>query len=82
MVIFAVAFAILFIIAFFVFIQLSEKHMEVQKQRIALSSALMREHKYWHKCAGGLGIDYSNGVISHFRPGEEADYDAERLHAS
>jgi type II secretory pathway pseudopilin PulG len=65
------------LVTLFVFIQLAQATAVINRQRTALYDAVLREHRYWHLCRGGLGVD-NNGAISHFSPDEGEDYDAKR----
>lgn len=46
----------------------------VKQQRTLLYMELLREHRYWHKCHGGLGVD-DEGKITHFKVTEAEGYD-------
>lgn len=76
--------ALLFLLVFagltmlFMFIQFSSQLANIKRYRTALYDAVIREHRYWHLCQGGLGVD-NNGAISHFSPAEGEDYDASRI---
>ena len=56
----------------FVFFRLTAKHKRVKRQRTTLYVATLREHRYWHKCSGGLNVN-EDGDIEHFKPGEGYD---------
>ena len=59
-----------FVIFFFLLVYLglvfvfSHILRNVKQQRTLLYDKLLREHRYWHRCTGGLGIE--DGDIKHF----------------
>jgi hypothetical protein len=68
---------LLTLVGLVVFIQLSQQHIHVKRQRTLLWDAVLKEHRYWHLCTGGLSVD-ENGAIAHFAPDEGHDYDGNR----
>ncbi len=57
------------------FHMLTQEIVRVKRERSTYYMAVMREHRRWHPCVGGLGVD-ENGAITHFNPNGGLDEDS------